>query len=530
MEKFAAFIQQLEISNKTNDKIDAIVHYLNEASEEDKIWLVALFTGKRPKRSINTALLKEWAVEIANIPMWLFTECYHTVGDLGETIALILPKPSQTIKKNIAAWINELTALAKQSDEIKKQYVLNAWSGLEVQEKLIFNKLIGGSFRVGVSHKLLVNAIAKQTGIEANKLMHSLMGKWLPGQTNYTDLIKGADSATNISQPYPFCLAYPMEQDINTIGAAEHWQAEWKWDGIRGQIIKRKNELFIWSRGEELITHQFPELEKLIDILPNGCVIDGEILAVDKEQVQSFNSLQKRLNRKTVSKKQQEEIPIGFYCYDLLEYEYEDYREKTLTERRSVLEKLINALPKNKTIFLSPVISFNSWQDLQIKREQSRAMNSEGLMLKKLSSIYNTGRKRGDWWKWKIEPYSIDAVMIYAQKGAGRRSNFYTDYTFAVKDGDKLLSIAKAYSGLTDKEIKEVDNFVKRNAVEKFGPVRTVKPELVFEIAFEGIAESARHKAGIALRFPRIKRWRKDKKAAEINTIEDLQLLLKNSK
>lgn len=530
MEKFARFIHDLEISNKTNDKIDAIVHYLDVAPEEDKIWLVALFTGKRPKRGINTKLLREWAIEISGIPDWLFAESYHSVGDLGETISLILPKPTHRITKNISTWINELSAISKESDEAKKEYVLNAWSGLNVQERLIFNKLIGGGFRVGVSHKLLVNAIAKHSGIEANKIMHSLMGKWVPADTNYAELINGLDVDTNISQPYPFCLAYPLEQEVESIGEPQEWQAEWKWDGIRGQIIKRKDELFIWSRGEELITSQFPELEKLVAVLPDGCVIDGEILAVEKSQVLSFNSLQKRLNRKNVSKKQQEETPIGFYCYDLLEYDYEDWREKPLGERRAQLEKLISALPENETVYLSQVISFESWKELAKTREGSREMNSEGLMLKKISSPYSTGRKRGDWWKWKIEPFSIDAVMIYAQKGAGRRSNFYTDYTFAVKDGDKLLSIAKAYSGLTDKEIREVDNFVKRNAIEKFGPVRTVKPELVFEIAFEGIAESGRHKAGIALRFPRIKRWRKDKKADEINTIDDLRNLLNSTR
>ncbi|MCP9752108.1 ATP-dependent DNA ligase [Ferruginibacter sp. HRS2-29] len=530
MEKFARFIHDLEISNKTNDKIDAIVRYLDVVPEEDKIWLVALFTGKRPKRGINTKLLREWAIEISGIPDWLFAECYHSVGDLGETISLILPKPTHKISKNISTWINELSAISKQSDEAKKEYVLNAWSGLNVQERLIFNKLIGGGFRVGVSHKLLVNAISKHSGIEANKIMHSLMGKWVPADTNYAELINGLDLDTNISQPYPFCLAYPLEQEVGSIGEPEEWQAEWKWDGIRGQIIKRKEELFIWSRGEELITSQFPELEKMVSILPDGCVIDGEILAVEKSQVLSFNSLQKRLNRKNVSKKQQEETPIGFYCYDLLEFNYEDWREKPLGERRSQLEKLISALPENDTVYLSQVIGFKSWEQLATIREGSREMNSEGLMLKKRSSPYSTGRKRGDWWKWKIEPFSIDAVMIYAQKGAGRRSNFYTDYTFAVKDGDKLLSIAKAYSGLTDKEIREVDNFVKRNAIEKFGPVRTVKPELVFEIAFEGIAESGRHKAGIALRFPRIRRWRKDKKADEINTIDDLRNLLNSTR
>lgn len=530
MEKFASFIHDLEISNKTNDKIDAIVRYLDAATEEDKIWLVALFTGKRPKRGINTRLLREWAIGITGIPDWLFSECYHSVGDLGETISLILPKPTHSIRKTVHEWINELVVLNKKDDEAKKAYVLNAWSGLNVQERLIFNKLIGGGFRVGVSHKLLVNAIAKHSGIEANKLMHSLMGKWEPNSTTYTNLINGLDLDRNMSQPYPFCLAYPLEQEAALIGIPAEWQAEWKWDGIRGQVIKRKGSLFIWSRGEELITDQFPELQALGLLLPDGCVIDGEILSVDNGKVLSFNSLQKRLNRKNVSKKQQEETPIGFYCYDMLEAGDEDIREKPLQQRRSMLEKLLKGLPENKVMFLSPVVDFNSWEELALVRESSRGMNSEGLMLKRLSSAYSTGRKRGDWWKWKIDPFSIDTVMIYAQKGAGRRSNFYTDYTFAVKDGEKLVSIAKAYSGLTDKEIREVDNFVKRNAIEKFGPVRTVKPELVFEIAFEGIAESGRHKAGIALRFPRIKRWRKDKKADEINTIQDLRDLLNSTR
>lgn len=529
MEKFAKFIQQLEISNKTNDKIDAIVQYLNVANDADKIWLVALFTGKKPKRSIATKLLKEWAIEIAKIPEWLFVECYHSVGDLGETISLVLPKNKNQLSKELHVWIQELSALAKANDATKKEYVLRAWEGLNIQEKLIFNKLIGGGFRVGVSHKLLVNALAKQSGIEANKIMHSLMGNWNPLETNFEDLIHAKDEDRNISQPYPFCLAYPLEQEIDTIGAPEDWQAEWKWDGIRGQIIKRKDELFIWSRGEELITTQFPELELVKDILPNGIVLDGEILSIENGQVLSFNHLQKRLNRKSVSKKQMEETPIGFYCYDVLEFDGEDWRQKPLVERRKKLIELLQILPVQNQLYLSASIAFQSWEELAKERERSREVNSEGLMLKKNSAPYNTGRKRGDWWKWKVEPFSIDAVLIYAQKGAGRRSNYYTDYTFAVKDGDKLVSIAKAYSGLTDKEIREVDSFVKRNAIEKFGPVRTVKPTLVFEIAFEGIAESGRHKAGIALRFPRIKRWRKDKIAEEINTLEDLRNLLKST-
>ncbi len=313
MEIFAQFIHQLEISNKTKDKISAIVNYLDAAPEEDKIWLLALFTGKRPKRIIPTKLLKEWAREIADIPEWLFVESYAAVGDLGETIALLLPQEKFKIDKTISQFIHELVALKDKTEEEKKEYVLQTWKGLPVKQRLIFNKLIGGGFRVGVSQKTLVNAIAKHRGVEANILTHSIMGNWDPFTTKYETLIDGIALEDNPSRPYPFCLAYPLEQEIETIGEPGEWQAEWKWDGIRGQIIKRQDELFIWSRGEELITEQYPELMALGEILPNGCVLDGEILAVQEGQILSFSKLQKRLNRKTVSKKVMEEVPIGFY-------------------------------------------------------------------------------------------------------------------------------------------------------------------------------------------------------------------------
>ncbi len=310
------------------------------------------------------------------------------------------------------------------------------------------------------------------------------------------------------------------------MGETASWQAEWKWDGIRGQIVKRNGELFIWSRGEELVTDQFPELHFLKEELPDGTVLDGEILAVKNGNVLSFSTLQQRLNRKTINKSQLNDAPIGFFTYDVLEHKGIDIRQEPLQYRRAILVELINNLPSKQIVILSPVIEFKNWDELAALRQTARNINSEGIMLKKLDSVFHTGRKRGDWWKWKINPYTVDTVMIYAQKGSGRRANFYTDYTFAVRDGDQLITIAKAYSGLTDKEIKEVNSFVNKNAIEKFGPVRTVKPELVFEIAFEGIAESKRHKAGLALRFPRIARWRKDKKADEINTLADLRQLL----
>lgn len=525
MEQFAQLIHQLEISNKTNDKIDAIAEYLSAAPDMDKLWLLALFTGRRPKRPVKTTLIRQWVLEITGLPEWLFLESYSNVGDLGETVSLILPPPSKKITKTISQWMEELIELQNKSDDDKKQYVLEAWSGLNYRERFIFNKLIGGGFRIGVSHKLLVIAVARQTGKDANAVMHSIMGKWNFNDITYDELVGGDYINTDNSKPYPFCLAYPIEKAVEELGETSGWQAEWKWDGIRGQAIKRNNELFVWSRGEELVTDQFPELQLLHDQLPDGTVIDGEILALKDNSVLSFNNLQKRLNRKTLTKKILDETPVGFYAYDIIEYKGEDVRNTPLHARRQLLESLLASVP-TPLIKLSPVISFSSWDELADIRSRAREVNSEGIMLKAAGSIYHTGRKKGDWWKWKINPLTIDAVLIYAQKGSGRRSSFYTDYTFAVKDGDKLATIAKAYSGLTDSEIKEVDKFVKANSIEKFGPVRTVKPELVFEIGFEGITASNRHKSGVALRFPRMIRWRKDKTVAEINTLEDLTALL----
>jgi DNA ligase-1 len=529
LKRFTELIQQLETSNKTNDKIAALVDYFSNADERDKPYVIAMFTGKKPRRPVSTALIKEWAIELSGIPEWLFAESYHSVGDLSETIALVLPPPEHETDRKLHEWIQDLALLNGQTDLIKKEFIVNAWNSLDSQQRFIFNKLIAGNFRIGVSHKMLVNALAKQSDIDSNKIMHSIMGKWNPEEITYEELIEGAHVNTDNSWPYPFCLAYALEVQPEDLGSETLWQAEWKWDGIRGQIVKRNGELFIWSRGEELVTDQFPELPFLREQLADGTVLDGEILSVKDGNVQAFSVLQQRLNRKTINKSQLNDAPIGFYSYDILEFGGSDIRDKPLSERRKILEQVVNGLDDQSVVCLSPVVDFSSWEELAVLRQGSRELNSEGIMLKRVDSFYHSGRKRGDWWKWKINPYTVDTVMIYAQKGSGRRANFYTDYTFAVRDGEKLITVAKAYSGLTDQEIKEVDSFVKRNSVEKFGPVRTVKPELVFEIAFEGIAESKRHKAGLALRFPRIARWRKDKKADEINTLEDLQQLLQST-
>lgn len=526
MKLFADLINALETTNKTNAKIEAIIDYLGRAPEKDRLWFMALFIGKRPKRSVNTNLMKDWALEITGLPYWLFVESYSSVGDLGETLSLILPSPTHEIEKPLSEWMSEIIALREKTEAEKKEYILSAWNGLDYTERLIFNKLIGGSFRIGVSSKMLINALAKFSGEDPSTLTHSIMGNWTPQEADFSELISGKTVNPDNSKPYPFCLAYPLEKETEDLGDPQDWIVEYKWDGIRGQLIRRNDEIFIWSRGEELVTPQFPEMVAALESMKGNFVLDGEILAVKNGEVLNFNELQKRLNRKTITKKMLEEIPVHVFAYDLLELEGEDLREKPLAERRELLEQLLEDHP-HPNLRLSEKVSFSEWHELDSIRSAARDINSEGLMLKQKNSVYHTGRKKGDWWKWKIDPLTIDAVLIYAQKGSGRRSSYYTDYTFAVKDGDKLVTIAKAYSGLTDKEIMEVSKFVNKNAVEKFGPVRTVKAELVFEIAFEGIGFSSRHKSGVAVRFPRILRWRRDKTVDDIDSLEDIKKLIK---
>ena len=528
MHAFAQLATKLGTSTKTNDKLDALVQYFSSANDKDKVWVIALFSGRRPRRAVNTTLLAGWCIERIGIPAWLFDESYQTVGDLAETIALLLPETnkSEASNKPLHYYIEQLIRIEKESEEVRRQFILSSWEELNEAERFVFNKLITGAFRIGVSQKIMVNALAKTVHLHPSVIAHRISGNWDPVTITFDELLSEQNQTSDYSKPYPFFLAYAIEDDVADLGRPEEWQAEWKWDGIRGQIIKRNNELFVWSRGEELMTEKFPEYHSLQLTLPNGLALDGEIIPSVDQKPLPFALLQTRIGRKNVTKKQLQEAPIAFFAYDLLEYEGMDWREKTMEERRSKLEEIVSAF-NHPTLLISPVVPFHSWEELTNIRDTSRDLGAEGIMLKRKSSVYQVGRKRGDWWKWKIDPLTIDAVMVYAQKGAGRRSNLYTAYTFAVRDGDKLVPFTRAYSGLTDKEFAQVDAFVKRNSLEKFGPVRTVKPELVFEIAFEGIAASNRHKSGVALRFPRMNRWRHDKKADEINTLDDLKKMLK---
>lgn len=578
MKQFSSLVSLLGSSTKTNDKLEALADYFATANDRDKVWVIALFSGRRPRRAVSSTQLATWCNEMAGLPGWLFEECYHLVGDLGETIALLLPdSPTSQASLPLHHYLEYLIRIEKLDESIRKAFIVDAWKSMTTIERFVFNKLITGNFRIGVSQKMMVNALARAVMLEPNTIAHRISGNWDPATTSFEELLSERALTVDLSKPYPFYLAYALEDELSTLGEPQEWQAEWKWDGIRGQLIKRHGELFVWSRGEELMTEKFPEYAALRELLPDGVVIDGEIMpyavssqkgqhAAPTAQTQSaitgdetntggatsvpysnaghnpagdkgntnaqfsgtilpFAILQTRIGRKNVTKKQLLEAPVALFAYDLLEWEGRDLREQPLQERRQLLEKIVQGIG-HPSLQLSPVIRFSTWEELEQLRAESRNQGAEGIMLKRRLSTYQVGRKRGDWWKWKIDPLVIDAVMVYAQKGHGRRSGLYTDYTFAVKDGDRLVTFTKAYSGLTDKEFAQVDAFVKRNSLEKFGPVRTVKPELVFEIAFEGIAASNRHKSGVALRFPRINRWRHDKKPEEINTLEDLKKML----
>jgi DNA ligase-1 len=466
------------------------------------------------------------ALELAAIPEWLFRESYGSVGDLAETISLILPTSASTEnERSLNEWFRSLINLVGASDQEKKTFLVNAWRQLSPYEVFVFNKLLMGSLRIGVSQTLVIRAIGEAVGQDPAVVSHRVMGKWDPVIVTFKDLIESANVADELSKPYPFYLAYAIEGELEDLGEANEWFAEWKWDGIRSQLILRKGQLFVWSRGEDLVTDKFPELHVLQSFLPGGTVLDGEILCFANDRPMPFNVLQTRIGRKNVTKKILTEAPVVLMCYDVLEYDGKDFRTETQQTRRSLLEDIVKNTHQ-PVLRISPLVDFTTWNDLREAHKQSRERGAEGFMIKRKAATYQVGRKKGDWWKWKVDPLSVDAVLVYAAKGSGRRSELFTDYTFAVWDGDKLIPFAKAYSGLTDQEIKEVDRFIRQNTLEKFGPVRTVKPELVFEIGFEGINKSTRHKSGIAVRFPRMLRWRKDKPANEADTLDNLRGIL----
>lgn len=528
MRDFAALYAALDETTKTNEKVDALVRYFSTAAPRDAAWAVHFLSGRRPKRLVNSRRLVEWAMEAAGVPEWLFAECYDAVGDMAETIALLLPPAAAAPDVPLHVWVEErLLALRGEDEATQRAALQRAWRELDGPQAYVWNKLITGAFRVGVSQKLVVRALAKVGEVDEAAVAHRLMGAWDPTPEFFARLL-GADTRdADVSRPYPFFLAHALEAEPEALGDAAAWQVEWKWDGIRAQLVRRAGATYLWSRGEELITERFPELAQAAALLPDGTVLDGEILPWKDGRPLPFAQLQRRIGRKVLGPKILAEVPVVLLAYDLLEAGGEDRRERPMAERRAALEAVLGAAPGVASrIALSPVAPAATWDDVRAAFADSRARAAEGLMLKRASSPYRVGRRRGDWWKWKVEPFSVDAVLIYAQRGHGRRASLYTDYTFAVwKDGE-LVPFAKAYSGLTDEEIRRVDAFVRRNTVQRFGPVRAVRPELVFELGFEGIQRSPRHRSGVAVRFPRMLRWRTDKPAAEADSLDTILALL----
>ncbi|MDB6141055.1 MAG: ATP-dependent ligase [Pseudomonas sp.] len=544
MKAFAELYSKLDATTSSNAKLAALRDYFSQAAPEDAAWAVYFLSGGRPRQLVPTRLLREQAMALSGLPQWLFEESYQAVGDLAETLSLVLPPAKHSSDAGLANWMEDkLLPLRGLPPEELSERLATFWAQLDRVSLMVCIKLITGSFRVGVSKLLVTRALAAMADIDSKRVAQRLVGytdlSHRPSAESYLKLIaqeSDDEHAQRGGQPYPFFLAHALQQPVDQfdalLGPAENWQVEWKWDGIRAQLVKRDGRLWIWSRGEELVTDRFPELHSLNDCLPDGTVIDGEIV-VWKDSVQPFALLQQRIGRKTLSKKILHEVPVVVLAYDLLEWQGHDWRSRAQQERRTQLDLVIQDC-RSPVLLPSPVLTGTDWLDLARQREASRSLGVEGMMLKSRDSLYGVGRTKdmGVWWKWKVDPFSVDAVLIYAQRGHGRRASLYSDYTFAVWDGPPeaseraLVPFAKAYSGLTDEEMRKVDAIVRKTTVEKFGPVRSVTPSLVFELGFEGIALSKRHKSGIAVRFPRMLRWRQDKPVAEADSLATLQDLL----
>ena len=533
MKAFTEAFTAIDGTNATNNKIAFLAAYFANADDLSIAHALYFLTGRRLKRAVSSRKMWGWLAESQELPLWLIEECYSVVGDSAETVALLVADEKITTAacdRSLAEIVTTIVKpLAGMTEGEQRQLLETTWAGLSRSEIFLLNKFITGGFRIGMAKKLVTRALAQAFGQDESRLTHQLMGPW-PVSAEFIAGLREIDRSQtqNLAQPYPFCLAYPLEGGPESLGDPKNWVAEWKLDGIRCQLIRRQGETFLWSRGEDLINDSFPDLLAAGSELPDGTVIDGELLVwqAGRSQPEAFHRLQKRLGRKKPSAKLQAELPVALKVYDLLEWNGEDIRAKAFVERRNSLEKMFAKI-STPALHLSEALAFTEWHDLRKFWQNSRDHLAEGLMIKHRQSPFHQGRKKGDWWKWKVEPMTLDAVMIYAEAGTGRRASLYTSYTFAIwNEEGSLVPIAKAYSGLTDEEIKVLDRWIKRNTQEKFGPVRKVPAEKVFEIGFEGIAPSTRHKAGIALRFPRILRVRDDKPAAEADTTTTAKALL----
>jgi len=541
MQTFAELIERLDVSRGNNAKVGALVDFFSQCPGRDAAWALQVLLGGSRRRLISGRRLRQICLEQSPLPDWLFDDCYSNVGDSAETIALLwqqvsagddarcanASKAESLSSQPLHQWMEVLLPQAAAAPDPEQQAtaVRRLWQGLSAQQLLVANKLLTGGLRIGVAKGLVVKALAQLSGVEDAVLQHRLMGGFNPTAQAWDALLAPTDALAAVpSRPYPFFLASPLERPLP--GPAEHWLAEWKWDGIRGQLIRRQGQSFLWSRGEELLNDAFPELIDAAAALADGTVLDGEVIIWQPGSTQpaSFAQLQRRLGRKSPGRKLLADCPAAFVAYDLLEWGGDDWRPRPLSQRRTALE---TSIPAAGILRLSERLTLAHWEQLEPLRQQARDCGAEGLMLKAMDSPYLAGRRRGHWWKHKLDPYTLDAVLLYAQSGSGRRANLFTDYTFGLWDGSgQLVSFAKAYSGLDDGEITALDRWIRSHTSERFGPVRAVEPLQVFELAFEGIQRSTRHKSGIAVRFPRISRWRRDKPASEADTLATALALL----
>ena len=554
MKAFAQLYAALDETNQADEKVEALVRYFQTAPPADAAWAIHFLVGRKPRPVVPAPKLREWCIGSAGIAEWLFDESHAVVGDVAETVALMMDdQAADGTGRPLHEWVEaHLLALRGADEASQRDIVQQVWREMDSRQRLVWNKLITGTFRVGVSHKLVVRALARVSGLDEATITHRLTGAWEPAPEFYAMLLAPETRDADISRPYPFFLARPLGGQLTEsagdamndempdlpshvddwpaflaqrLGDVRDWQAEWKWDGIRSQVIRRNGQTFVWSRGDELVTERFPEIAAIGDALPDGTVIDGEIVPYRAGRVLPFGELQTRVGRKSLTKKMLAEVPVALIAFDLLELDGQDVRHQELRWRRAALERLVDsvALPQ---LIISPRVMAGSWTALVDQHRTARAHAAAGLMLKQLGSAYEAGRVAGGWWKWKAAPHTVDAVLMYAQTGQGQRASLYTDYTFGVWDADKLAPFAKADSGLTDDEIRRIDRWVRQNTLERFGPVRVVQQELVFELAFDSVQRSPRHKSGLAVRLPRILRWRTDKRAEEADSLDTIRALM----
>ncbi len=547
MRAFTDLYWRLDATTSTKEKMVALREYFAAAPHDDAACALAVLRGDRQLRAVSTGQLRAWAAEASGWPAWLVEECYAHVGDLAETLALLLPDPDEATAARtstatdagagLAAVMRETVHGLRDAPEDRKREVVTAvWRRLAPRERIVWHKLLTGGLRVGVSRTLVARALAEIAGVEQAVMAHRLMGDAATEAGGFARLLAPEPVAGDDRRPYPFFLASALdrtapEQLAEDLGPAADWQAEWKWDGMRAQVVRRGADVAIWSRGEELVGAAFPEIAAACLDLPAGTVLDGELLAVRDGRLLGFAALTKRAHRRRITRQLLAEIPCAFVAYDLLEADGTDLRPRPLAARRAALERLVPAPfaagAAGPGPFRSPLVAGDSWEAWAAVRAESRARGVEGLMLKRLASPYGTGRTRGDWWKWKVDPLEIDVVLLYAQAGHGRRAGLHSDYALGVWHEGRLVTVAKAYSGLTDAEIVEIDRIVRATTVEKHGPVRICTPTLVFQMAFEGVSDSRRHKSGVAVRFPRLVRWRRDKEPADAGTLAELRALIR---